>query len=384
LPTIQSRAPQLIPPISYLPALDGVRAIAILLVICVHFCQLYLEKSHSMIWRLGLGGQTGVDLFFVLSGFLITRILLDAKGSPHFLRNFYVRRALRIFPLYYLTLIALFVILPALHITPWVPAKQSFWYWIYLHNIPLTFNPALLTGPNHFWSLAVEEHFYLVWPFVVLMLSTRNLYKAVAAAVAVSLLSRMVWAQYDTYYLTLARLDGLALGAAIAVFASTQPNQSLARLVPWAKGIFGAVAIAMLVPLVLPHFQLLVMRVLRNTLIALLFASGLVLIIENRSGIVSRLLSTPFMRSIGKYSYAMYIFHPFILDWMYARGMTYSLPWLLAGAALTYIAGWISWHALEKPILSLKRYFEYVPLKEGAPGGGEPAIMHGLAPQSAD
>jgi peptidoglycan/LPS O-acetylase OafA/YrhL len=112
----------------HLPELDGVRAVAVLIVIAGHFWQTYARPPFHLLDKILIAwGQFGIDLFFVLSGFLITGILLESKGSTHFLRNFYVRRVLRIFPLYYATMAGFYLLAPALHVAAWVPWKQSWW-----------------------------------------------------------------------------------------------------------------------------------------------------------------------------------------------------------------------------------------------------------------
>lgn len=344
---------------NHIPVLDGVRGLAILLVLGVHFCQSFLHQVNPKLLKIAILGQTGVDLFFVLSGFLITGILLDSKGTSHWLRNFFVRRMLRIVPLYYLALIVIYFVWPALHLGSWVPWTQSLWYWAYSQDIPWTLHPDF-SGPNHFWSLAVEQHFYLIWPFLVLGLSRRNLLRAVVAAIAISLLSRVLLDHYDPYYFTLARLDSLSMGAAVAILARQPGANGLVRMLPWAKRALIAVVVAGAIGALLPPSFIPLTRVLRNTLIAAFYASALVLILENRIGPIKRVLSTQLMRSTGKYSYAMYIFHPFLFTWLITHGwMAYNAWSLPLGIVITYLAGWISWQLIEKPILNLKRYFEY-------------------------
>src|SRR5258706_13600578 len=164
------------------PGLDCLRGLAILMVMMVHFGG---TTDHGIpgaaLWfsRLTGAGWCGVDLFFVLSGFLITGILYDAKGAPGGLRTFYARRVLRIFPLYYGTLVVLFVILPLLAPGPnpglEKVAQQQGWLWLYFSNFAAVFIgdhtfAGGLVQAGHFWSLAIEEQFYLVWPLVVLTL----------------------------------------------------------------------------------------------------------------------------------------------------------------------------------------------------------------------
>lgn len=111
----------------YVPALDGLRAIAVLLVIGSHYWHIFARGPYDLFGKLAQWGLTGVDLFFVLSGFLITGILFDARGGRACLRNFYARRVLRIFPLYYCTLVLIYLVLPAFHLTAWTPWQNSAW-----------------------------------------------------------------------------------------------------------------------------------------------------------------------------------------------------------------------------------------------------------------
>src|SRR6185503_15568764 len=124
-------------------------------------------------------GVWGVDLFFVLSGFLITGILLETKGRPGYFRNFYIRRTLRIVPLYYAVLALLFFVLPIGMFAQYDASLLQMhsvqgWLWSYLSNYRLGPETSFsIPYVSHFWSLAVEEHFYLLWPTVILLLSRR-------------------------------------------------------------------------------------------------------------------------------------------------------------------------------------------------------------------
>ncbi len=181
-----------IPKFGHIPALDGLRGLAILMVMVIHQAGLVpksaLDRAVLMVLPLG---EAGVDLFFVLSGFLITGILVASKGAPHYYRNFYARRFLRIFPLYYAVLFAVFFVLPHLVPSPqskWghVSGPNQLWYWAYLSNWYI----ALKTrGPTHgvvdlSWTLSIEEQFYLTWPMVVALSSRRTLLAICAGLIA--------------------------------------------------------------------------------------------------------------------------------------------------------------------------------------------------------
>lgn len=198
--------------------LDGLRGVAVLSVLVFHFWQgtPHLFATIPAAGLLSIG-QKGVDLFFVLSGFLITGILLQTKEKPHYFRNFYGRRSLRIFPLYYAVVIG--CVLVALFAADRTAAAKTWWYFVYLQNVADTFRPDAIIGPGHFWSLAIEEQFYLVWPLIVLFLGRNQLLLLTAclfvgaAVIRVLFISRGI----DVFTFTLCRMDTLALGAMLAI-----------------------------------------------------------------------------------------------------------------------------------------------------------------------
>jgi peptidoglycan/LPS O-acetylase OafA/YrhL len=180
----------------HVPALDGLRAIAVLMVLLCHF---QLATPH-WIWRVLHQGGFGVYLFFVLSGFLITRILLSEKNKPAYFRNFYARRTLRIFPLYYGVLALQFWVLLPIFPTPRILADAHYqgWLWAYGYNILTAVKGHFVFSSDwmwlgHFWSLAVEEQFYVVWPFIVLALGRETLLKLCIGIVALTPILRLVF-----------------------------------------------------------------------------------------------------------------------------------------------------------------------------------------------
>src|SRR5436190_3454423 len=234
-------------PRTHLPVLDGLRGLAVMMVLVFHFVGQMLPTNGVERAILGVTkyGLLGVDLFFVLSGFLITGILYDAHNKPHYFRNFYMRRLLRIFPLYYGVLALVFFVAPLIPLLrgptlDYLVDRQA-WAWLYAVNIYIAEQGDWsFSYLEHFWSLAIEEHFYLFWPVVVFLLARRpraliavSLAAALCAMLARLTGSLMGLSWWTTYVLTPFRLDGLALGAFLAVMAR-QPDgvERLVRAVP--------------------------------------------------------------------------------------------------------------------------------------------------------
>ena len=394
---------------SYIPALDGVRGLAILVVMFCHFVWVQNEISPppDTVSKLGIEllktGRYGVDLFFVLSGFLITGILFDAKSERHYFRNFYARRTLRIFPLYYAVLLAMFVIAPLL--VSWnSPGEQritagQWWLWGYLSNIKSAFaGPSFFQEDRiwmgHFWSLAIEEQFYLVWPLVILLLSRRGaMIACVAMIVGAPLLRVGMMRAFDVnalLYFTFCKLDTLALGALLALTARSPGG--LIRYAKAAPYVFVACGL-MLAPLVLPQF-----KPSKETLFGAIAESGKLSIICFFSGsllvlavsstprqIFGWIFTLPFMRFFGKYSYGLYIFHELLaplyngplgirsLDARLGLGWHVSLLLHVLLAGLTSVGvALLSWNLMEKHMLKLKRYFEHAPEPRPKPHRHEP------------
>ena len=204
----------------YYPALDGLRGIAITFVVLYHNFN-FTDRFFF--------GWLGVDLFFVLSGFLITTILLNSLNKPHYFRNFYARRALRIFPLYYLVLLIFFVVFPLLKLFPQRMEYFTYhqlWFWFYLQNWLVSFHTPP-PGSNmlvHFWSLAVEEQFYLVWPFVIFLIrKTKALLAFMIVFLILVVTIRGIAYSYHVQNLnypalyTFTRVDGICIGAIVAI-----------------------------------------------------------------------------------------------------------------------------------------------------------------------
>ncbi len=384
---------------AHVPVLDGIRGLAILLVMARHGT--FYAGVHAFdrwlnyfVWS----GWVGVDFFFVLSGYLITGILLDSRGGPRFFGNFYARRVLRIFPLYYAVVLVTFLVLPRL-----VGAAQAArfgrisgeepYYWLYLQNFVM----ARAGVPRHpildvTWSLAIEEQFYLLWPTVVYLCSPRAVARVSVALVAIALASRVVCAwvlhlpPYSIYVLTPCHMDTLAAGAFLAVRAR-EPG-GLAALAPAARRIGPAAGLAALALLVGERLAGLsdfyqpgwgpISGVVFGTLLTPAFGSLLVLAVTAPpEGRLHRFFAARGLRFFGVYAYGLYLFHGPIQVVLADRvfGPAHRSPWRsfpriwgteLFGQLLFYPlmlavivpVAWLSYHLYEKRFLRLKRYFE--------------------------
>jgi len=366
-----------------IPELDGIRGLAILLVFLTHFIAIELPEhgvavDNAVRW-VARFGWSGVDLFFVLSGFLITGILLDTKGQPNYWRNYAARRCLRIFPLYYGALVLVIIVLPAATHWGYPPLatlrEHQAWYWTYTVNFleVIKGRAAAPLNTSHFWSLCIEEQFYLLWPLVVLFSSPRAILRIAAGACLFGVAFRwwIVRAPLDpasAYVLTPGRLDGLMIGAALAV---QRRAGGLERLRPLAIRVV-AVGAALVIGIALwrgMEYEDPVMAVAGFPLIALTFGAFLVLGLTS-PGPLSRFLSLGPLRSWGKYSYGLYLIHyPLIgvLDLKLAPRLA-GLAWhgsqlpvvvvfCAVGVPLCYGVAWLSYHLYEKRFLALKRHF---------------------------
>jgi len=327
----------------HIPELDGLRGVAILLVILFHF--------HRAQWITGFW-WTGVDLFFALSGFLITGILLDGGRGTRVFRNFYARRCLRILPLYYLTLIVVFSLTR-------VPAGEQLWYWFHLSNWPTAYDPLRFPWVTQFWSLAIEEQFYLMWPLVVMLCRRRTVVWTalglIAAAVALRNLpgSQQMAHAYSNYIyrLTPFRVDTLLMGSLAALAYRDEWWRRIAER--WWMGIAGAGAAIAIACMAADHsmsaFTEWTMR-LGYTGGAMFWAAvvtGAAIYSGSRAAWV-RVLRAGVLREFGKYSYCLYIIHPAVLAWLGAG---------VKAMAVMYVAAMASWYGFERPFLKLRTRF---------------------------
>jgi peptidoglycan/LPS O-acetylase OafA/YrhL len=340
-----------------IPQLDAVRGIAILLVI-IHntdsFPSLHLGP-------ISVHGWMGVDLFFVLSGFLITGILLDAKRSDGYFRNFYARRCLRIWPLYYSLLIFMLVILP--HLRPSdaliISERSSPWwaYPVFLQNFFVA-NPEGAVGAlGVTWSLAIEEQFYLIWPWVVRYFSSAQIKRIAIGVILLSPPLRLLLVHHgvDIYSNLFCRLDGLMAGALLAVLVRSEtfaPSKYVKSA--WAVFLIGA-SLAVLAD----NQQA---RWIAFSMTSLASLSLVYLSLFSPWAWIQRLFRNRFLIYTGTISYGLYLLHkiPFdvtkILDLAHYPIFAFS-----ATVVSSYLLAAISWNLLEKPFLKLKRFFDLKP-----------------------
>lgn len=374
------------------PALDGIRGVAVLLVMAFHFWIVGIEGG-TLFWERVYGdvagmGWIGVDLFFVLSGFLITGILYDSKSSARYFRVFYGRRTVRIFPLYYAALAVFFLIGPFVltHIHAPVldgmqsPAATKVFSWTYLLNWYEGFKGwEVVPHPlQHFWSLAVEEQFYLVWPFLVLKLVRRRLMGVCAGLIvlAPTLRAILYWLHLPiaSYTWTVCRMDSLAIGAIVAL-AARDPND-WEKLLKWARRLalpaLGAILLGRVLnpsctggPGDAPTFF---MSTFELTLNGIFFAAWIAIAVSShRQRMGNRILSSRFLRFFGKYSYCLYVCHlPVIVVFAKAGLNSSHLAKLLHSQVLSVLTvdgvalavsvaiALASWHLYEKQWLKLK------------------------------
>ena len=374
----------------HMKALDGFRGLAVLLVMWSHFIAVTpgWGQATEPLARLLQAGHYGVDLFFLLSGFLITGILLDAKGKAGYFKIFIMRRVLRIFPLYYAVLAMAYGgswLFAADSSAPQASGDSSLWFWFYASNWGMvikgwgTPNGAWLSTPDwfslgHFWSLAVEEQFYLFWPWVVAALDRRSLGRLCIgflflAPILQSCLVDLAGNSLSGYVSTFGRLNTLGIGAWLAIaYRDPERWESLQRHAGRVFAISGAI----LVTVIAGNWNSSLWKLdLLSALIPICFGSALVFALRSSGNRWQTLLSSSPMRFFGTYSYGLYVYHHLLKPvWVEVFWESWITPhcgtgplavacyFVLAGTASTALA-MLSWVLLERPCLNFKRWFTY-------------------------
>lgn len=371
----------------HVPELDGIRGLAILPVLIYHFVDRYPKPDGGLsllFYKFSQGGWIGVDLFFVLSGFLITGILVDTKNNERFFSAFYGRRLLRIFPLYYIMLIAYFWIVPFLSadLSQQYSAMREHqsWFWFYLSNWFFSSTKETIPG-LYFWSLAVEEQFYMVWPLLVWITGTRLMFFLSLGLIGFSFSLRLILMLFfgynsaSVYYMTLTHMDGLAVGACIALAVRLYGVKRNQLFKPAFFGILCLLAVFVTAFMNSGFaFWNKYVGLFGYTLLAIQFGSMLVYTLRSpKESYARKLFNNNFMRASGKYSYALYLFHvpvanlvqTLIFDHIIPRTQVVNryfitiIPFIIFASLISYLFAIISWKLFEKRVLTLKKYFEY-------------------------
>ncbi len=362
----------------HLDFLDGLRGFAVSYVLLYHFLPKTLSLTNNNVFTRAwdsfwLLGWSGVDLFFVLSGFLITGILYKAKSGKNYFKNFYIRRFFRIFPAYYVLII--------ISIIYFGKENISGLYWLYLSNFDVEFSIPFNNFLCVAWSLSIEEQYYLFYPTLVYFLDHKKWVKVLVGFIILSISLRFLGHYFDfftprqMYHNTLAHFDGIALGGLLRVLIfNYEPN---ARLLHFYRKLTPVLLVAALCLAYYCSMEVLkeavkpdgtvhlghvsffpAMYLFGYTLNSLLFG-GIILCCLFKNGIAYRIFSNPVLRNIGKYSYAMYIFQfPAYFLYHFIIG---KLNWapnpFLQGALLfltCYLVARLSWLVLESPMNKLK------------------------------
>jgi peptidoglycan/LPS O-acetylase OafA/YrhL len=369
---------QRVKPDQRIPSLDGLRAVASLMVLAFHFGPNIAQNSFTVLNRLPDFLWEGIDLFFVLSGFLIAGILLESRDSERYFKTFYIRRVFRILPLYYV------VVLSYCAALVWLGPRTSgmgqlfwhpiapLWYLIYFQNFVMVtlgnLGPAWLGGS---WSLAVEEQFYLILPAPIRKLTPKTLFWLTAcalpgAAVLRGVIQKWHFGPMSAYVLLPARMDALGAGVLIAWLARYRSGtiQSHPRLIR----LIALLLIALrLISEWVPNPHAARFAFLGHTVNAVVISFALLALLVSQETWIGRALSHPWMRELGNMAYSTYLFHPIVLRLVF-RLMRASDPQLGAlrdlgplglSLILTLAVSWMSWKYFERRMIAMGHQWRY-------------------------
>ncbi len=345
--------------------LDSLRGLAALAVVLYHVC----------LGQFAILG-TGVDLFFVLSGYLITTIILAKRDEPHFLSTFFVRRSLRIWPIYYLSLLAV-IALAAILPLRFLPDEIPF-YLTYTQNLPLYrlgVEPVPHRYFSHTWTLAIEEQFYLFWPVLIWTLGRRSIRPVAVGLVLLAVSARMIG---YSRWIFLTRCDGLAVGSLLAIAfegsaagrfpaGSTARRLALLGAASVGFGVAGPAALRAIGSAWEPAGRPLVGLSLRMLSINIFYGCliGMIVGLAGCRGLAP--LRSRGLAYLGQISYGIYLYHQlvsYLLDDFGGRiGISGPVPLAVAKLGASFALAALSWRYLERPILALKDRFGY---REGA------------------
>ena len=360
-------------------SLDGVRGVAISLVLMLHLLWANPQTGSRLLDFLSeirSVGWVGVDLFFALSGFLITGILFDTLNTRHYFRNFYARRFLRIVPIYYGVILVVFV---AVHPPTLAQARPFLLLLTYLQNTPLWWNgngsPLAIELTNHLWSLSVEEQFYLVWPVILFLVRDRRKLLWIAVILAsFAPVARAILLAHGapfgaTYNMTICRADSLLSGAWLALVVRGSLRTRVLKL---ASPVFVlAFSACMVMAWRTGNFDWQVNRPINlygYSLIAIASTAFVAMALRPGSITGSVMRYRP-LRFLGKYSYGIYVYHHIIgftltltiVNVLHAHihsKLLFHAARLIVEVPAILLIAWLSYHFYEQPFLRLKKYFK--------------------------
>ncbi|HLX69332.1 MAG TPA: acyltransferase [Verrucomicrobiae bacterium] len=387
---------------SRVPELDGIRGLAILLVVFFHFAwHSFQHASGTLLHAIGYASilsWSGVDLFFVLSGFLIGGILLDRRDCGNYFRIFYLRRACRILPAYCLWM-AVFLSLSWLFLSPqspqWSlmlfqaghPAFPKWGYLLFLQNIGIVAGLGVPLGLSPTWSLAVEEQFYLFLPLAMRYLIPRKpvpvLIFLIALAPAVRTFLFLYHPTVFVYVLLPCRADALLLGVLCAHLVRDKGcRRWLENHRDWLYFIFTMLTLGIVYLTISANAKVEWQTVVTSfdvstfglSLIALFYACLMLIVVTAPAAAITRIMRTRFLRHFGLIAYGMFLIHLTINDLLHGliRGEGSDIKdFASAGVTLlaffvTWLLAYLSWNFFEKPIVAWGRSFEYAPREQAA------------------
>lgn len=354
----------------YYKQLDGLRAIAIIGVMIAHWYQ----NSITIDIFKNIPYGNGVTLFFVISGFLITKILLDfreknnsdGKSQYNSIKSFYIRRSLRIFPIYYLTIFFLYFIgfSNTAELFPWLVTYST--------NIYMTIHSKYVGSFTHFWSLAVEEQFYLFWVFIMVFVSRNYLKKTIIAFIIASILTLYYFKFFTPYWLAhslvISHMYTLGLGALLAYYITYQPTIINKFRLSSIKGVLLILSTAFVLVYVYRKPDLLydTFKDFKSLALSIIFFFVVLIALKDGySGILKKILESRIMIYIGKISYGLYVYHLFMSPLFftfinkYTKVQTSNFGYFVIFFVINMLLASVSWYVIEQPVNNLKRYFKY-------------------------
>lgn len=355
----------------YIKQLDSLRAIAVVLVIISHWI-----PANYMINRIP-NGAIGVDMFFVLSGFLITRILFNSRNKAELLhtptsklvKNFYIRRTLRIFPIYYLVIFLLLIF----HQSTGTNIQSAFLYFAtYTSNFYFYRIQGWEGMLSHLWSLAVEEQFYLIWPWIILFLNKKYFLPVILCFIGIGIVSQIIMSDVPiSTVLTFTCFDAFGLGALLSWQLTFKPH-TLKRF--YAGLSIGTVLILALYIFGITHNQWAFIPIRTAVSVGALWLITYIIVSLGTGKLRFKFIfNNSVLIFLGKISYGLYLYHNIIPEALNSKiinvyinpllpDILYKKYWgelfLVENAILLVLISWLSYKYIEKPFLNLKKHFE--------------------------